>query len=671
MQDSKAARITTIIVPTTILLSFISFWRAAAVVLADLGSSAYYVGGIAERAIGKSAPWFILAIMLLSYCVRAVYIESCSMFVRGGVYRVVRYAMGNTAAKFSVSALLFDYVLTGPISAVSAGLYFAGLVNEAGQHFQLAWLRLPSHLSAAGFAILVTLYFWHSNRRGIPFSSGKALRILQITSVMVVLLIVWCLLTIFTKGAHAIPPPTMSHFKFSDDALGWLKGTAAPRIAVVAVLIGLGHSLLAMSGEESLAQVYREIAAPKLRNLLRAGFVIFVFSLLFTSLVSFFAVMIIPDAERSRFSDNLISGISIFLVGPSTLKLAFHAFVVLVGVLILSGAVNTAFIGSNGVLNRVAEDGVLPAWFREPHPKHGTTHRLLNLIVVLQLVTIVVSRGDVYILGEAYAFGVAWSFAMNALAILVLRLKEPKTQRWKVPINLRVRGREIPVGLALITIALFSLSGINLLTKKAATLSGLSFAVVFFAAFSVFERRYQAKHPRRTKPGEEPEFERFRFKVHSELSPQSLQVRPGNVLVAVDDPDKLDHLYAVLEEIDPRRTDIVVLSVSQHIELEPGLTDADHRMGKRETSVLSQVVHVAEKVGKAVRPAIVPGKDPYALIMQAAQQLHSSRVVVGESSVKGEQQRKILEGWKQQRSPRIQIDIVRDSPSELSAPRKA
>src|SRR5256884_6911498 len=125
-----------VIVATSVMLSFISFWRAAAIVLSDLGSSAYYVGGIAEQAIGKAAPWFILAIMLFSYAVRAVYIESCSMFVRGGVYRVVREAMGGTAAKLSVSALLFDYVLTGPISAVSAGLYLAGLINEAGRHFR-------------------------------------------------------------------------------------------------------------------------------------------------------------------------------------------------------------------------------------------------------------------------------------------------------------------------------------------------------------------------------------------------------------------------------------------------------------------------------------------------------------------------------------------------------
>src|SRR5438874_1858704 len=132
------------IVPATVMLSFISFWRAAAIVLCDLGSSAYYVGGIAEQAIGKAAPWFVLGIMLFSYVVRAVYIESCSMFVRGGVYRVVRAAMGATAAKFSVSALLFDYVLTGPISAVSAGLYLAGLINELGQHFYPAPQRVPA-----------------------------------------------------------------------------------------------------------------------------------------------------------------------------------------------------------------------------------------------------------------------------------------------------------------------------------------------------------------------------------------------------------------------------------------------------------------------------------------------------------------------------------------------
>ena len=136
-EPSPLITVPRVIVATTAMLTFISFWRAAAIVLNDLASSAYYAGGESESFIGKSAPWFILGVMCFSYCVRAVYVESCSMFVRGGVYRVVKEALGGTLAKFSVSALMFDYVLTGPISGVSAGQYLAGLLNELFVYFHM------------------------------------------------------------------------------------------------------------------------------------------------------------------------------------------------------------------------------------------------------------------------------------------------------------------------------------------------------------------------------------------------------------------------------------------------------------------------------------------------------------------------------------------------------
>ncbi len=664
MKNSERSVLTTFVVPATVMLSFISFWRAAAIVLSDLGSSAYYVGGIAEQAIGKAAPWFILAIMLFSYAVRAVYIESCSMFVRGGVYRVVREAMGGTAAKLSVSALLFDYILTGPISAVSAGLYLAGLINESQQYFHVSSVRIPPPLFAAGFAILITLYFWHSNRVGIPFSSTKALRIMQITTVMVVILISWSLLTMFENGYQPVPAPTPANLHFSYEALGWLKGTMAPSITVIAILIGLGHSLLAMSGEESLAQVYRDIEAPKHRNLIRTGLVIFVYSLVFTSLVSFLAVMIIPDGERSKYFDNLISGISMFLVGPFALKLIFHAFVVLVGTLILSGAVNTAIIGSNGVLNRVVEDGVLPNWFRRPHQKHGTTYRIINLIVILQIATIIVSRGNLYLLGEAYAFGVVWSFAMKALAVVVLRFTEPDVERWKVPLNFRFRGVDMPIGLTLITVLLFLLAGINLLTKKTATISGATFTLVFFVGFTLSEK-YQKRdeqEARQRKPRrimEEGEIERFRFKVGNNLSPEALRVRPDNLLVAVNDPDNMNHLQKVMAATDPRKVDVVVLSVN------PRSTDGKRRpenlanrvVDEYEARLFSRVVHIAEKAGKPVSLVAVPGEDPYSLILQAAQKLNSSRVLIGPSARNGltKQQREIELAWEQLPIPRPEV----------------
>src|SRR4030088_1501575 len=193
-----------IVVATSVALTFISFWRAAAIVLNDLGSSAFYAGGIAEQAVGKAAPWFILGVMLFSFAVRAVYIESCSMFVRGGVYRVVKEALGGTLAKISVSALMFDYILTGPISGVSAGQYIAGLINDtfitADTH---GWIPRGLHNIFHGtphvdvnwtsvvFALIVTAYFWWQNTKGIQESSEKALRVMQITTVMVVILLAW------------------------------------------------------------------------------------------------------------------------------------------------------------------------------------------------------------------------------------------------------------------------------------------------------------------------------------------------------------------------------------------------------------------------------------------------------------------------------------------------
>src|SRR5579864_9347744 len=181
-KGGQSSGIPRVLVATTALLSFISFWRAAAIVLNDLASSAYYAGGEAEGYIGKAAPWFILGIMLFSYAVRAVYVESCSMFVRGGVYRAVKQSLGGTLAKFSVSALMFDYILTGPISGVSAGQYLGGLLSELSEHAHLSGPFSQSTIAAiaTGFAIVVTVYFWWENTKGIPESSEKALHIMKI-----------------------------------------------------------------------------------------------------------------------------------------------------------------------------------------------------------------------------------------------------------------------------------------------------------------------------------------------------------------------------------------------------------------------------------------------------------------------------------------------------------
>jgi amino acid transporter len=662
-----------VLVISTVMLTFMTMWRTAAVVLCDLASTAYYIGGIVEAQIGKAAPWFILAVMLFSYAVRSIYIESCSMFTRGGVYRVVKEAMGGMAAKLSVSALLFDYVLTGPISGVSAGQYLVGLTNEIFAYFHQKF-QIPVDFGSAAIAVAITLYFWRANVRGLKESTDKALRIMAATTVMGVVMIAWCGLTIASRpDAQHLPSaaPDLSKKvdsqgkpKINDvtgeqeDPLGWLGNTQVGAtlhdpskvhwlsvVGVLGILVAFGHSVLAMSGEETLAQVYREVESPKLANFKKAAFVVFIYSLMLTSLISFFAVMIIPDDARvDQYKDNLIGGLAMSVIGPHWAKLALHGLVVGVGFLILSGAVNTAIVGSNGVLNRVAEDGVLPEWFLKPHPKFGTTSRILNLLVGLQLFTIVVSHGDVLILGEAYAFGVIWSFVFKSLAMLVLRFKRPGHRDFMVPGNIKVGQFEFPVGIFLIFVVLLSAASMNILTKPVATISGGIFTVVLFTILLGSERFQSKKQARETQQGKR--LEEFNVETANEFSPDVLKLeKPNRVLVGIRDQASLEMLRNYLGEVDPETTDVVVMTAI----VVPRRSSAPMPgISKRDRTLFTAVVKMSEDLGKPVYPLIVPTDDPFEAMGRIARGIGAGEILMGPSRryKPGAQFDRIEQAWK-------------------------
>ena len=648
------------------MLSFISFWHAASIVLNDLGSSVYYAGGIAEQAIGRSAPWFILGVMLFSFAVRSVYMESSSMFVRGGVYVVVRDAMGPFVARLSVSALLFDYILTGPISGVSAGQYLGRLINDASTHFIGSTYQVPPDLFAASFAVLVTVYFWWSNIKGLPESSHKALRIMQVTSIMVITFLVWCAWTLILRGGPAqMPPaPIPSNLRFSEEGLGWfatvswLKGL--PSIASVALMIAIGHSLLSMSGFETLAQVYREIAAPKLKNLKITGNIVCTYALVCTGGITFLAAMIIPDSIRLNYVENLLGGLAMNLEGPLLLRLAFHAFVVVVGVMILSGAVNTSIIGANGVMNRVAEDGVLHPKFQKPHRRFGTTYRIITLIAALQVTTIVLSRGQIYFLGEAYAFGIVWSFFLKALSVLVLRFQR-NDQEYKTPLNFRIAGREIPFGLMAITATLFFVAMANLFSKRIATISGLTFMLALFLIFTISEHMSRKqKHSG---------LEQFNLDIQPDISNASTGSRPGCILVAVRDYTRMTHLQTALRKTNTHKHDVVVMT-TRSVSSRTGETDLqkDQLFTTYEQELFSRVVSVAEKEGKPVELLVVPNVHPFDALVQTAAKLEASRLVTGVSARMDSQElaRQIGQSWERLPEPRHPFSLEIISPDRPS-----
>jgi amino acid transporter len=657
-----------VLILSSVMFAFIGYWRTSAVVLCDLSSTAYYIGGIVESQIGKAAPWFILAVMLFSYCVRSFYVESCSMFVRGGVYRVVKEALGPGMAKVSVSALMFDYVLTGPISGVSAGLYVVDLSNKllglAGAGF-----TIPKGWGAMGLAIAVVVYFYQINVRGIPESSTKALNIMKATTVMAVIIVTWCLVTMAVRPeTRSLPPlaPDLSKkvdregkpqinevTKTQEDPLGWIARTPAAEelrpgriewlslFGALGVIIAFGHSVLAMSGEETLAQVYREVKAPKLKNFKRAAFIVFVYSLVLTVLISFFAVMIIPDDVRPDYKDNLISGLTMSVVGPGWAKLLLQIFVVVIGFLILSGAVNTSIVGSNGVLSRVTEDGLLPDWFLRPQKRYGTTWRLLTLIAGLQIVTIVISGGNVILLGEAYAFGVVWSFVFKGLSMVVLRFTEPGRYRgFRVLLNVPFGRREAPVGLVLIFLVLLAAALANLTTKTVATIAGLIFTATFMAIFAgseKFRRRADGEGE-----AEHEHLEQFKTQSPEKLTPEALNLtRPHRKLVSVRVHDDLAMLEKCLVETDPDTTEIVVVAAHTPPPADPKGTDVVDEAGRTPPSeprltdddrrLMTAVVNRSELAGKPIKPMVVLTDQPIAVLVDATRALGARELILGPS----------------------------------------
>jgi amino acid transporter len=696
----KALKAAPVIIVGSVMFSFISYWRVAAVVLCDLASTAFYIGGIVEQAIGPAAPWYILGVMLFSYAVRAVYIESCSLFVRGGVYRVVKEAIGAMPAKAAVSALLFDYVLTGPISSVSAGQYLIGWILEFVALVDPGWgvtdplMRASIKQYGAIFiAVCITLYFFRKNLIGIHESSGKALRIMGFTTVVAAIVLVWCTVTLAVKGpanpgmvspipdlspkfemavneqgidrmtgepretwirdpqthkllpsldAHGQPIPKINPLtKYQEDPLGFLPrifpgvsehlrhiDSVLSVIGLVGLVVAFGHSILAMSGEETLAQVYREVESPKLPNFKKAGFVIFGYSLVLTAGVSFLAVLLIPDEVRMKdYADNLLGGLAMHVVGPAPLRLVLNAIVVAAGFLILSGAVNTSIIGSNGVLNRVAEDGVLPDALQKPHRSYGTTHRILYLIVGLQIFTIVASRGNMVLLGEAYAFGVIWSFFFNALSMLVLRFKDKRIREFKVPINIQIGSFEVPVGLMFVFCVLGSTALINLFTKEVATLGGLAFSCILMGVFLVTEK---ITH-RNNKGTTHEHIEQFTERTSAEVSAETVHsTKPYRKLVAIRSPQNLYMLQRALEETDPETTDVIVMTakVIPVGDAAPNVAELD----RFDRKLMTAVIELAEKSGKHITPMVVPTNNPLYAVMNAAKSLEVQELVVGASN---------------------------------------
>jgi hypothetical protein len=300
-------------------------------------------------------------------------------------------------------------------------------------------------------------------------------------------------------------------------------------------------------------------------------------------------------------------------------RLALRVFVVVVGFLILAGAVNTAIVGSNGVLNRVAEHRVLPDWFRFPHRRYGTTHRLINLVVGLQILTIVASRGDVYTLGEAYAFGVVWSSVFEALSKDILPFKDRRPRAWRVPLASRsAAASRVPARSDAHLPRPLAIALVNLLTKTVATewcrvhggllrgLLDLGARAIATAPRSLESSTFATPRARAAGPGRPAGCRSSGARSAQPAPPRSCAARGrarGRRRRGADD-----------------RRSAVSRGDGSNTNFTP---DAQ--------GIFTAVVDLAERLGKSVVPLVLSSNDAFFAIARTAQELGATEVVLGRS----------------------------------------
>jgi nucleotide-binding universal stress UspA family protein len=251
------------------------------------------------------------------------------------------------------------------------------------------------------------------------------------------------------------------------------------------------------------------------------------------------------------------------------------------------------------------------------------------MVFLLQMFTIIVSRGNVILLGEAYAFGVIWSFTFNSLAMLVLRMKYHGERGWKVPPNLRIGKHEIPIGLLSVFLVLLSTAIVNLFTKSVATVSGVIFAAAFFIIFTVSERSNLRKHAATARQMKD----QFQLEHQDTISSESVAIRPGGVMVTMRDAANPLALKWTLAHTKTEDQDVVVLSVRMMGVGGPEYLSAEQQsFSEHEQMIFTKAVAVAESFGKKVSLLVVPAGDVFAALAQGANSLDVDSVVSGVSS---------------------------------------
>jgi magnesium transporter len=609
-----------VVLATRALLAFTPSWRAATLGLAELGCVAFFASGISEEAIGAAAPWFVLAAVLIGVCVRAVDVEACGLFVRGGTFGLVRQALGEFPGRVAASALLVERLLLGSLAAAAAGRYATALFR-AGLAPQMSPAAAENTAVAVAVGLLAVV--WLGQRRGRLFSTLAVSRAVIGACAVLLFATVWALATLARHGGTMAPLPF----------------TPAAPSSPLGALLALGSVMFVIGGVDTLSQIAPELEPPRILNLKRTAVIIAVFSLVATGSLGFLVAALVPNAVRDAFLDTPVVGLTLALAGPSWLKGLMTAAVVTGAALMMASAARSALAGAQLGITRLVDDGLLPTALRAPHPRYGTPWRIVNITAAAQIAVVALSGGHVGWLSRAYAVGIAWSAVLKIVGVVRLRSLRSGAAVYRAPGSVRVAGREWAVMLYAVAALIAVPAALLVPTLDPGSMVGTGLVVGMTIVLGVLSRRSLARE------ASQQELDEVQLLPSEEVDLRHVEVRPGNLLVPVRKPHAMTHLAAALADAGDR--DIVVMTarlVGIDVADEHGI---DRRVTEEEGHLFAAVTAVAERHGRAVRLLIAPGVNVFDAVIETAIRLQSSEIHVGESEVLAarDQARLLGEAW--------------------------
>ena len=625
-----------VVLSSTALLPFMSVRKAAALAIAQLGIGAFFIAGVTGTALGESAAWFVLAATLLAAFVRAVDVESWALLIPGGFVARVTQAFGARATGLAKSAALVERVLLGALASVVIGHYVASVSATAIAGWRFTGFVRPEDL-ATFIAIALIGLFWLPTRIGRDVGRDALARAVWIGVAILLVTIAWGVVTVARSIAVvstlAVPPPVAP-------ITSW-----APLDVALAILLGFALTLPVLGGGEALARAAHELQPPRVQALRRTGLLTVLFAGVTTTLGTFLALLLVPAGEQPLWANAPLAGLAQHLAAPSAIRVLIAVALAGAAVLILGPAAHAAFADTEQMLQRASTDGTLPSGLASLHNRFGTPARAVDVTVLAMVFVVLATGGRVAWLSRSYGIAIAVMLVLTIASLARLRRARRGAIPFKARGNVRSSGREIPLGLLAAGIVVAASASAMVLSGDVAAIATLALTALLSAWFSAAGR--QAAPVEDVRADESS----FDLLLAAELSPDQIEARPGNVLVPVRNPHLLAHVVAALQTSGDR--DVVVMT-ARMLDVDVSEESAGQATPTAyERRLLSDVVALAERVGRPVRLLIVPTRNVVDAIVGTVVRLRSSDVYVGESStLSAEDQARLLgDAWERADKP--------------------